>query len=71
MKMHRKMHDGNGKVTRHMSCGLDEVRDMVSPAVPRKDNLFFFFLFFLFGGVLNTCKIVGRCCCRSCSVLTL
>jgi len=55
MKMHRKMHDGNGKVTRHMSCGLDEVRDMVSPAVPRKDNLFFFFFFFFFWGVLKTC----------------
>jgi hypothetical protein len=68
MKMHRKMQDGNGKITRDMSCGHDEMRDEVSAAVPRNDNPSFFFFF---GGVLKTCKIVGRLCCRSRSVLTV
>jgi hypothetical protein len=50
MKMHRKMHDGNGKITRYMSCGHDEMRDVVSAVVPRNDNtpLFFFFFFEVF-----------------------
>ncbi len=68
MKMHRKMHDGHRKITRHMSCGHNEMRDVVSAAVPRNDNPFFSLLF---GGVLKPCKIVGRCCCRSRSVLTV
>jgi hypothetical protein len=65
MKMHTKMHDGNGKITRYMNCGHDEMRDVVSAAVPRNDNPSFLF----FGGVLKTCKIVGRFCYRSRSVL--
>jgi hypothetical protein len=67
MKMHRKMHDGNGKITPYMSCGHYELRDVVSAVVPRNDNFFLGF----FGGVLKACKIVGRCCCRSRSVLTV
>jgi hypothetical protein len=55
MKMHRKMHDGNGKITRYMSCGHDEMRDVVSAAVPRNDNPS---SFFSFGGVLKTCKML-------------
>jgi hypothetical protein len=66
--MHRKMHDDNGKITRYMSCGQDEMRDVVSAAVLRNDNPSFSLFF---GGVLKTCKIVGRFCCTSRSVLTL
>jgi hypothetical protein len=49
MKMHRKMQDGNGKITRDMSCGHDEMRDVVSATVPRSSSQrqpFFFFSFF-------------------------
>jgi hypothetical protein len=48
MKMHRKMHNGNSKITRYMSCGHDEMRDVVSAAVPRNEQPFCFFFLEVF-----------------------
>jgi hypothetical protein len=46
MKMHGKVHEDtplfflNGRITRHLSCVLDEMRDVVSAAVPRNNFSF-------------------------------
>jgi hypothetical protein len=61
-----KMHNSNGKITRHLSCVHDEMRDGISATVPR-NNILFCFL----GGVLKGCKIVGRCRCKNLSVTTV
>jgi hypothetical protein len=37
-----KMPDGNGEITLHQNCVHDEMRDVVSAAVPRKNFLFCF-----------------------------
>jgi hypothetical protein len=72
MKMHGKVHEDtvsfleNGRITRHLSCVHDEMRDVFSAAVPR-NNFSFCFL----GGVLKACKIVGRCCFGSRNVITV
>jgi hypothetical protein len=56
----------NGRITQHLSCVLDQMRDVVSAAVPRNS-----FSFCFFGGILKACKIVGRSCFRSRNVITI
>jgi hypothetical protein len=36
----------NGRITRHLSCVLDEMRDVVSAAVPRNFSFLFFWRYF-------------------------
>jgi hypothetical protein len=43
----------NRRITRHLICVLDEMKDVVSAAVPRNN-----FSFCFFGGILKACKIV-------------
>jgi hypothetical protein len=54
----------NRRITRQLSCVLDEMKDVVSAVVPRNN-----FSFCFFGGILKACKIVGRSCFRSLNVI--